>query len=164
MSRDHRPYRRRYRPGFIVRGICWRLELAAASTLALLAYSVNHTVVLVLAGTAAILTASVPVLRRVAVRAWQLVVLPHRVRSGLAQSCAVDLDGRPPWVLWACSAGPHVVRVEVKLRSGIPAEELFLAVPHVAGACAAPEVRVFLHEHRPDRVSVFLVRPRWGLR
>jgi hypothetical protein len=161
---DRRPYRRRHRPGFIARAIQWRVEVVAASSLGVLVAFVNHVVVYAIAGTAAILIVSVPHLRRAAVRAWLLVVLPHRVRSGLAQSSAVDLDGRPPWVLWASSAGPNVIKVEVKLRSGITADDLFRATGYIAGACAAPEVRVFLHEHRPDRASVFLVRPRWGLR
>jgi hypothetical protein len=116
----------------------------------------------VLAVAAGILIAAVPGVRRLATRLFQLVVLPHRMRTALGEAGAVDLRGRLPWVLWARSAGSNVVLVELKLRAGVTFEDIHHAVPHIRTACAAPEVRILMRR-RPDRLAVALIRPHWGL-
>src|SRR4051812_44982285 len=39
--------------------------------------------------------------RHLAVRCWELLISPHRVRAGLVQSGVADRSGALPWVLWA---------------------------------------------------------------
>jgi hypothetical protein len=159
---DDRPRRPR-RPGLIARAIHWRIELAIAASTGLLAHFTGPTFVCLLATAAIAVVATVPVIRQATVRAFHLIALPHRVRTALAQAGAVDLDGRLPWVLWARSAGPNVVRVEVQLRAGVTFADLYDAIPNVGTACATLDARVFQRVCRCDRASVFLVKPRWGL-
>jgi hypothetical protein len=155
---DHRSWRRW--PGLLAVVVRWRIEVTAVTAIGLLWHLAGGFFVGTLAVTTAILTATVPAIRQAAVRSWQLVTLPHRVRTALAQAGAVDRDGRLPWVLWARSAGPNVVMVEVKLRPGVTFDDLSLARPHIAVACAAAEVVVLVRRCRPDRAVVCLVRPR----
>jgi hypothetical protein len=151
------------RPGLLAWLVRCRVELAAITSGSLLAHVVDPAVIGLLMATAGILVASVPAARHRATRAYQLVLLPHRVRSALAEAGAVDRRGRLPWVLWALPAGPNAARVEVKLRAGVTFEDLHGAVSNLGVACAAQEVKVFLHKRRPDRARIFLIRPHWGL-
>lgn len=151
------------RPGLLALAIRWRIELVGVVTVALVWRFTSGFALTVLTVAIAIVVATVPPVRQAAARGWQLVVLPHRVRTALAEAGVVDRRGRLPWVLWALSAGENVVRVEVKLRAGITFEDVYLATPHLRTACASPEVRVLLRPRRPDRVTILLVRPRWGL-
>jgi hypothetical protein len=158
---DHR--RRPRRPGLIRRAVYWRVELASATVGGSLIHYTGPVVVELLAATTGLVIATFPPAREVAVRCFHLVALPHRVRTALAQAGAVDLDGRLPWVLWARSAGPNAVWVEVKLRPGVTYSAVCRAIPHIEIACVSPEVFAFRHTLRSDRVRVFLIRPRWGL-
>lgn len=151
------------RPSLAAVALRWRVELAATAGLGTAWHYAGSAVVVIVLVVAVLVVATVPPARQVAARGWQLVVLPHRVRAGLAEVDAVDRHGRLPWVLWARSAGENVVRVEVKLRAGVTFEDVYLAIPNLAAACASPEVRVLLRPRRPDRVTILLVRPRWGL-
>jgi hypothetical protein len=155
--------RRPRRPALVAVAVRWRIELAATAGTALLVHVISPTVagLVITAATAAVV--AVPPVRGAAVRAYQLVALPHRVRKGLAEGGAVDSKGHLPWVLHARSAGPNAIRVEVKLRAGVTIDDLHEALPNIRTACAAPEARVFLRGCRPDRAAVFLIRPRWGL-
>ena len=155
---------RRHRwPGLLPVIVRWRVEVAVVAAVGLLWHLTGALVLAVVAATAAILIAAVPVVRYAAVRSWQLVALTHRVRAALVSAGVEDRYGRLPWVLWASSAGPDVVLVEVKLRPGVTFDDLYLARPHLAVACAAAEVQVLMRRSRPDRVVVLLVQPRWGL-
>jgi hypothetical protein len=151
------------RPGLAAVAVRWRVELAAGAALGTTWHFAGSTVIAAVIAAAVLVVATVPPVRQFTARGWQLVVLPHRVRAALAEAGAVDRLGRLPWVLWALSAGENVVRVEVKLRAGVAFEDVYFAAPYLRSACASPEVRVLLRPRRPDRVTVLLVRPRWGL-
>lgn len=152
-----------HRPSLLALALRWRVELVGVLVIALVWRFTGGLTLTALTIAGAIVLATVPPVRQVAARGWQLVALPHRVRTALAEAGAVDRHGRLPWVLWAASAGPNVVRVEVKLRAGVVFEDIYLSIPHLSTACASPEVRVLLRSRRPDRVTILLVRPRWGL-
>ncbi|MCO1657268.1 hypothetical protein [Pseudonocardia humida] len=161
MRDDHRSRRPR-RVGLVRWLVRGRVELTTVVSGALAVDSAGPWISGLLAAVGGVLIAAVPGVRHGVIRAYQLVVLPHRVRSALTEACAVDLRGRLPWVLWALPAGPYAVLVEVKLRAGVTFEDLYDAVPNIRTACAAPEVRVLMRR-RPDRLAVLLIRPRWGL-
>jgi hypothetical protein len=151
------------RPGLFAWLLRCRVELATITSGSLLAHLAGPAVIGLLMATAGILVAAVPAVRHRATRAYQLVVLPHRVRSALTEAGAVDRRGRLPWVLWALPAGPNAVRVEVKLRAGVTFEDLYDATSNLEVACAARAVVVGLHDRRPDRARIILIHPRWGL-
>ncbi len=162
MTRDSWPRHPR-RPGLIRRAVHWRIELAIAVGTALLIHFTGLAFVCLLATAVIAVVATVHAVREAAVRAFYLIALPHRIRTALAQAGAIDLDGRLPMVLWARSAGPNVVRVEVQLRAGVTFDDLCNAMPNVGTACATVDARVFQRLCRCDRASLFLIRPRWGL-
>jgi hypothetical protein len=155
--------RRARRPDLIARAVHWRMELGIATGGALLAHFTSIEFAGVLGGTAGILVVGVPPIRCAAIRAYQLVALPHRVRRALGEAGAVDSNGKLPWVLYARSAGPNVIWVEIKLRAGVTYDDLYLAMPNIRTACAALDARAFLHAGRSDRARVILLKPRWGL-
>jgi hypothetical protein len=64
-------------------------------------------------------------------------------------------------VLWAVPIG-GAVRVDLVLRAGTTVEDVRGACPVIAGACGAAHIVVVERPDRPDRVSVILLRPRWG--
>jgi hypothetical protein len=156
-------HRRAHRPDLIARAVHCRIELGIATGGALLGHFTSFELVGVLSGTAGVLVVTVPAIRGAAVRAYQLVALPHRVRKALAEAGAVDSNGNLPWVLYARSAGPNAIWIEIKLRAGVTYEDLYWAVPNIQTACAALDARVFLHAGRSDRARVILLKPRWGL-
>jgi len=158
----HCRFRRPRRVGLVRWLIRGRVEVTTVAAGAFVVEQAGSTTATVLAAGAGILVAAVPGVRWWATRVFQLVALPHRVRSALGEAGAFDLRGRLPWVLWARSAGPNVVLVELKLRAGVTFEDVLHAVPHLRTACAAPEVRVLMRR-RADRLALALVRPRWGL-
>ena len=143
---------------FLVR---WRVEIV----LGILAVTAWHYLggrTIAIAG--AISLASVIALhpvRQLAVRCWELLISPHRVRAGLVQAGVADRRGALPWVLWAVPIG-RAVRVDLILRAGTTVEDVFRATPVIAGACGAADIEVAQRPGRPDRVSVILLRPRWG--
>ncbi len=100
-------------------------------------------------------------LRHLAVRCWELLISPHRVRAGLVQAGVADRRGALPWVLWAVPMG-GAIRVDLVLRAGTTVEDVRGASPVIAGACGAAHIDVVERPGRPDRVSVILLRPRWG--
>jgi hypothetical protein len=155
--------RRPRRPGFTVVALRWRIELGVVLAAALLVDFAGLPAAGLMATAGGAAVAVVPPVRGATVRAYQLVALPHRVRKALAEAGAVDSNGHLPWILYARSAGPHVIQVEIKLRAGVTFEDLYFALPNIRTACAALDARVFPHAHRPDRARLFLVRPRWGL-
>src|SRR4051812_39743067 len=111
------------RPGLVRCAVQWRIELATAVGVALLVHFAGPTFACLLTIAVIAVVTTAPPVRQAVVRPFHLVVLPHRVRTALAQAGAVDLDGRLPWVLWARSAGPNVIRVEVQLRAGVTFED-----------------------------------------
>jgi hypothetical protein len=161
---DCRPVPSRRRPGALVVLVRWRLELAVVVGVTGALWLAGGVVAATVVAALLALAATTPVVRRGLVRGWQLVVLPHRVRSALVQAGVTTRGGYLPWILWARSAGPNVVRVELKLLSGITVQEIRRAAPVIAGACAAVEVWVFTRAYRPDRATVLLLLPRWGMR
>jgi hypothetical protein len=156
-------WRRPRRPGFTAVAVRWRIELATATGAALLVHFTGPTFAGMVATAAAAAAVVAPPVREAAVRAYQLVALPHRVRKALAEAGTVDSNGNLPWILYARSAGPNAIRVEIKLRAGVTYDDLYFAAPDIRTACAALDARVFLHAYRSDRARVFLIRPRWGL-
>ena len=155
--------RRPRRPGLLRRLVRCRTEVAIIASGSSFAHVAGPEAVGISAAATGILIAAVPSIRHRASRVHQLVAIPHRVRSALGEAGAVNRRGLLPWVLWALPMGPNAVRVEVKLRAGVTFEDLYYAVPNLQTACAAGDVRIFLHKRRPDRATIILIRPRWGL-
>ena len=108
-----------------------------------------------------IVVVSVPVVRRAAVAFGQVLVVPHRVRSGLVQAGVTDRSGRPPWLVSARVRGDGVF-VRVWLRAGTTQQDLRRAAPVIAGACGAAHVDAVADSPRQDRAVLVVLRPRWG--
>jgi hypothetical protein len=152
----------RRRPGLLEIAVRWRLELLAAAAIAGIWSQVGTAVIGVVAAVALVVVATVPAARQIAMRSWEVVVVPHRVRSALLHAGVADRHGRLPWVLWAVPAG-SIVRVDLGLRAGIIPDDVAGAAPVIATACGAAQVAVIRIPHRPDRVTLLIARPRWGL-
>ncbi|GAA1273158.1 hypothetical protein GCM10009609_40300 [Pseudonocardia aurantiaca] len=151
----------RRRPGLVAVLVRWRAELALAALLVagwLAAGSTVAGIVLVILG---IVVVVVPVVRRAVVALGQVLVVPHRVRSGLVQAGVTDRSGRPPWLVSARVRGDGVL-VRVWLRAGTTQQDLRAAAPVIAGACGAAYVEVVTDSPRQDRAVLVVVRPRWG--
>ena len=97
-----------------------------------------------------------------AVVAWQVLAVPHRVRAACVQAGVTSRQGRLPWIFWARPVGDAVL-VSVGHRSGTTVGDLRDAAPVVRGACGAGHVDVVSSPARPDRAVVVVVRPRRGL-
>jgi hypothetical protein len=110
----------------------------------------------------AVLVATVPALRR-RFRGWlQAVIAMHRVRSGLVQAGVADRAGRLPWVVAARPLADDAVRVTLWLRSGTAARDVDRALPVITTACGAAHVELVRDAPRQDRVTLLVLRPRWG--
>lgn len=151
----------RRKPNIVDVLVRWRVEIVLA-VLAVAAwhYIGGRTIAIVGAISLASVMALHPV-RQLAVRCWELLIAPHRVRAGLVQAGVADRRGALPWVLWAAPIG-GAVRVDLILRAGTTVEDARRASPVIAGACGAAHIDVVERPDRPDRVSVILLRPRWG--
>jgi hypothetical protein len=152
----------RHRPGLVAIIVRWRIEIAL---LALVWASWRSTGPLVMAFVflgSVLAAATMPTVRHLLVRVWQLLVVPHRVRTALVQAGVGDRAGRLPWILWAESAG-RSVRVEVQLRAGIVVDDLVGASSVIAGACGASEVAVLPHPYRANRAALEVGCPMWGV-
>jgi hypothetical protein len=103
-----------------------------------------------------------PGIRAVLVTASQMVLVPHRVRSGLAQAGVTDRRGRLPWILLARPSGPALL-VHLWLRSGTTIGDLRDAAPLISTACGAAHVEIQQLSPRNDRARLYILRPRWGL-
>jgi hypothetical protein len=139
----------------------WRAELALAGLLVAGWQAVGSTVAGIVLLTLGIVVVLVPAVRRAAVALGQVLVVPHRVRSGLVQAGVTDRSGRPPWLIGARTRGEGVL-VRVWLRAGTTQQDLCRAAPVVAGACGAAYVEVVADSPRQDRAVLVVVRPRWG--
>ena len=151
----------RRRPGLVADLVRWRAELALAALLVAGWHAVGSIVagiVLVIVG---IVVVVVPVVRRAAVALGQVLVVPHRVRSGLVQAGVTDRSGRAPWLVSARARGDGVL-VRVWLRAGTTQQDLRRAAPIIAGACGAACAEVVADSPRQDRAVLVVVRPRWG--
>ena len=153
------PYRR---PGLATRLLWWRIELLLALLIGALWHYAGPRVVELLAGVLALVLATTPTGRAAAVRVWQLLAVPHRVRAALVQAGVASRQGRLPWLFHARTTGGNVV-VSVGLRSGTTLRDLRDAVPVIRGACGAVHVEIVSRPGRPDRATVVVVHPRRGL-
>lgn len=112
---------------------------------------------------ATVLSAAVtPSIRRAARTAWLVTVIPHRVRVGLIEGGVTDRHGNLPFVLWAIPVD-NAVRVELGTRFGTRIADLEAAIPFLAEACGTAGVEIHSRPDRPDRATILLARPRWGL-
>ncbi len=153
------PYRR---PGLATRLLWWRVEVLLALAVGALWFFAGHRVVELVAGVAVLALATTAAGRAVALRIWQLLAVPHRVRAAFVEAGVTSRQGRLPWIFHAHPVGDDVV-VSVGLRSGITLRDLREAVPVILGACGAAHVEIVSRPGRPDRVTVVVVRPRRGL-
>lgn len=153
------PYRR---PGLAAVIVRWRVEiLLALGVVGLWQVAGARVVELLAAVCAAALLCTAPG-RVLAVVAWQVLAVPHRVRAACVQAGVTSRQGRLPWIFWARPVGDAVL-VSVGLRSGTTVDDLRDAAPVVRGACGARHVDVVSSPARPDRAVVVVVRPRRGL-
>ena len=151
----------RGRPGLIAILVRWRAELILAALLLAGWKAVGSAVAGIVLMALVILVVAVPPVRRAAVAVGQVLVVPHRVRSGLVQAGVTDRSGRPPWLVAARARGEAVL-VTVWLRAGTTQDDLRRAAPVIAGACGALHVEVLATSPRQDRALVVVARPRWG--
>ena len=100
--------------------------------------------------------------RSVLVSGFQLLAVPHRLRSAFVNSGVASRSGRLPWIFWARPVRGSV-EVAVGLRSGIAVDDLRDGITVMESACGAAQVNVVADPHRADRVRVVVVRPRRGL-
>jgi hypothetical protein len=139
----------------------WRVELVLAVFAVAGWHYAGSRVIGIGAAMVVAFVVAVPPVRRFVLRVWELLIAPHRVRAGLIQAGVADRRGFLPWVLWAVPDGKEV-RVDLALRAGTTAKDLYRAAPVIATACGAAEIEVVQRPGRPDRVSVFVLQPRWG--
>ena len=151
----------RGRPGPIAILVRWRAELILAALIVAGWQAVGNAVAGIVLMALVILVVAVPPVRRTAIAFGQVLVVPHRVRSGLVQAGVADRAGRPPWLVSARTRGEAVL-VTVWLRAGTTQNDLRRAAPVIAGACGALHVEVLATSPRQDRAVVMVARPRWG--
>lgn len=151
----------RRKPGLLTILVRWRGEVALGAVVVVTWWYAGSRTLLTLIAVLAVVVVAVPPVRAGLRRLLLVIVVPHRVRSGLIQSGVTDRAGRPPWVIGARVHG-ETVFVSVWLRSGTTPEDLGSAAPVIASACGAAEVEVAQRGARRDRVSVIVYRPRWG--
>jgi hypothetical protein len=152
----------RRRPGLVAIVVRWRVEVLLVLAVGAMWQLGGGRVVELLAGVTALGLAATATGRAVAVVAWQLLAVPHRVRSAFVQAGVASRQGRLPLIFWVRPDGAAVV-VSAGLRSGITVRDLRDAVPVILGACGATHVEIVPRPSRPDRVTVVVVRPRRGL-
>jgi hypothetical protein len=148
-------------PGLVAIAVRWRTEIVAVGALWSLLHLLGGAASAIVGGLVLAAGIATPVARTAALRAWLFVVMPHRVRVALVHAGVTDRGGRLPWVLWAMPSH-SVVRVEVALRAGTTPHDVERAAPVIATACGAAEVAVVQRPYRPDRITILVVRPRWG--
>jgi len=145
------------RPNPLLVGWRWRYELLLAGALAAgwqLAGAL-WTVQCVLA--VAMVTVSVPELRRRGRRRLWCVVTPHRVRTACKHAWVHSRTGRIPAVLWTRPAAEGE-QLLLWCRPGTAAEDLEAARPALTTACWARDVRVERHSTRAQLVLLTVVR------
>jgi hypothetical protein len=152
----------RRRPGPLMIMVWWRVELVVAGAVGTLAYHADALAAEIVGGSLLVLATTLPAGRATAVRTWQLLAVPHRLRSAFVEAGVASRAGRLPWIFWARPVGGAVV-VAVGLRSGITVGDLRAAVPLIRSACGAAQVDVVAHPERAHRATVVVVRPRRGL-
>ena len=152
----------RRRPSLAALIIWWRVEVCLALGVGALWHYGGSRVVQLLVGVLALVAATTPAGRAAAVRVWQVLAVPHRVRAAFVQAGVTSRQGRLPWIFYARPVGDAVL-VSVGLRSGITLRDLRGAAPVILGACGAAQVDVVSRPGRPDRAVVVVVRPRRGL-
>jgi hypothetical protein len=152
----------RRRPGLVAVVVRWRVEVLLALGVAVLLLNGNVRVLELVAGATAVGLAATAAGRAAAVVAFQVLVVPHRVRAAFVQAGVASRQGHLPWIFYARPAGDAVL-VSVGLRAGITLRDLRDAVPVVLGACGASQVEVVSRPGRPDRATILVVRPRRGL-
>ena len=151
----------RRRPNLLDVLVRWRIEIMLAVLgVAAWHYIGGRTIAITGVITLASVT-TIASVRQLAVRCWELLITPHRVRAGLVQAGVTDRRGALPWVLWAVPIG-SAVRVDLILRAGTTVNDTIKAAPVIAGACGAANIEVGQRPGRPDRVSLIILRPRWG--
>ncbi len=151
----------RRRPGALAALVRWRAELLATGVVVVAWRSVGSDAFTIVALVLGVLAVFVPGARMRAVQLTQALVVPHRVRAGLAAAGVGNRDGRAPWVVASRPIG-RSVRVSIWLRAGITPADVAAAAPLIAGACGAVRVDVVRRFARADRVTVLVHRPRWG--
>lgn len=103
------------------------------------------------------LVATVPVLRRWAVRRAWCVVTPHRVRTACKHAWVHSRTGRVPAVLWTAPVAEGE-RVLLWCRPGTSAEDLEAARPVLTATCWARAVRVEQDPGRAQLIRLTVVR------
>jgi hypothetical protein len=150
------------RPGLGAVAVRWRVEITLLAVLLLTWHYLGGRLLTAVLAATVLAAAAVPAVRPTLVRAWQLLVVPHRVRAALVQAGVTDRAGRPPWILFAASAGP-AVRVELRLRAGVTVDDLRDAQSLLEAACGASAVQVMRHPQRSNRAALAVHDPMWGL-
>lgn len=153
------PYRR---PGLTTLLLWWRVEVLLALGAGVLWHYGGPRIVGLLAAVAVLVLTTSATGRAVAMAVWQLLAVPHRVRTAFVQAGVTSRQGRLPWIFYARPSGDGV-EVSVGLRSGITLRDLCGAVPVIRGACGATYVEIVSRPGRPDRAVIVVVRPRRGL-
>src|SRR5256885_15803881 len=95
----------RRRPGVLTILVRWRVEIAAAAAVATAWWYAGGEIVLSVTAALAVLVVCMPPLRTRLVDLLLIIVVPHRVRSGLIQAGVTDRAGRPPWGVWTTGHG-----------------------------------------------------------
>lgn len=110
------PPRRRAGLGAIL--VRWRVEVLLALGAGALGLYGDLRVVALLAGATALVSATTATGRAAAVRLWQLLAVPHRVRSAFAEAGVTSRQGRLPWIFYARPA-PSATQWSSRSASGL---------------------------------------------
>jgi hypothetical protein len=139
----------------------WRYEIvlvsgsAAGLTAAIISLGAVPTIAAVIVMTLTILCW--PTARQLAVdRAW-CVITPHRVRVGCVEGQIYSSRGKIP-VVMLTSHKAFGERVLLWCRAGISADDFVAAHGVLAAACWAQDVAIFFDVHRPQLVTLDVIR------